>query len=541
MMNPSFNTDKSHWPWLIWPNWLWCCCLPSELPMAVFERDTSCSNGVPRLRHSLVPRCDLNTAAGRFLTSMVSTFFLPHQHVVIELPDFDDALNHVKCSSNIVVWSSIGCSAENFRINNPNLLFPLNFQESAMQHSVEGVTKVCSFYARPLYTPPSHLIPFQLLNVFEWNCPEYSPFARDPNSFCRSLIAGKIGKRCISVYNIDPDQSHCKAFRALVNGHLLVIYLYIIYSIYEELWLNFSRHVRRMNHFGQCYLQSRSRFISPGAISFIFFATDLSTTSNGPDTDETLKRYRVSKATADKNYFSFLGDNTQCGDDDHVFYNFFAFFPRKKCPFCPSCSSPSRKLLFDDAIGLFGIRFLTGQNGCKQLLQYYFLIPCIWQRTAIGNTNRLVWEECGKLSSLISVWFGLVQRAIHLVRCCLLWSARHPILRRRASQVRWCLHCAASRLFCCRIIGFITNFQLDARFVCSGSFFMLANMVLFLCCPQWDVQGRTQRVQTDHWPSAAVGTCDMLYRALLPVIETILFCTNLPHWPDWLGLIFWAV
>jgi hypothetical protein len=364
---PSFNVNESHCAAMAHSDQLdsnSVACLLVELPMAIFERDTSCSNSkciVPRLRHSLVPRCDLTTAAGRFMTSMIVTLFLLHQRVMIDLPDLDDALNRIRGSSNIVVLSSIGGSTEDFLINNPNLLFPLNLQESAMQHSVEGLL----FYTHGHYVPPpTHLMPLKLLNVFEWNCLEYSPFARDPDSFCRSLIAGEIGKRGLSVYNIDPDSVFLRDINRTA-GHFGHLSMANYYFTYEELWLNFSMHVGRMNNFGQWYLQSRSPFSVPWSFFIHLLATDLSTTSNGPDTpvDDILKRYRISKTKADRADFSFLGDNTQCGDDQHVFNDFFAFFSQdKSARFVRRVHRRAETIFSKTPLAFLDFRILTGQE-----------------------------------------------------------------------------------------------------------------------------------------------------------------------------------
>jgi hypothetical protein len=122
-------------------------CVLVELPMAIFERDTTFVDGkrfLPRLRHALVPNCTSRTAAGRFLVSMISTLFLLHQR-----------------------------GSQDFDVDNPNAMFPLNLQQSAIRHSVEGVL----FVKHGHYIPPlPHAAHFKPNNVFEWNCLEFSPF-----------------------------------------------------------------------------------------------------------------------------------------------------------------------------------------------------------------------------------------------------------------------------------------------------------------------------------------------------------------------------
>ncbi len=109
--------------------------------------------------------------------------------------------------------SSTVMPATFFRMCNPNVMFPLDLQQSALRHSVEGLL----FYSYGHYTrPPAHITSLYLNNVFEWNCIEYSPFSRDQDSFCRSLVAGEISKRGYSVYNIDP----CTSGFRFSAGHL---------------------------------------------------------------------------------------------------------------------------------------------------------------------------------------------------------------------------------------------------------------------------------------------------------------------------------
>ncbi len=338
-------------------------CLLVELPMASFERDALCSDGkcfVPPLRHSLVPQCNTNTAAGRFLVSMISTLLLLHQRVFIHLPDLDDALNRVAGKSDIVVMASFG-GYQHFHINNPNVLFPLNLQQSAMHHNVEGLL----FYTHGHYVPPpTHLLPLQLLNVFEWNCLEFSPFSRDPDSFCRSLIAGEIGKRGYSVYNIDPDSVFLRDINR-TKGHFGHLAMTNYYFTYEEMWLNFSMHVGRMNNFGQWYLQSRSPFSIPWSFFIHLLATDLRTTSNGPDTpmDDILSHYRASNISSGRYDFSFLGRFSQSGDDQHVFNDFFEFFALdRSARFVRSIYRRDTTIFLRTHSALFDFRILTGHE-----------------------------------------------------------------------------------------------------------------------------------------------------------------------------------
>lgn len=362
----SFSTNESYCATMMHVDQLSSsavACLLEELPMAIFERDAFFSDGkcfIPRVRQSLVPYCKTNSAAGRFLTSMISALFLLHQRVLIDLPDLDNALNRVVGSSNIIVMSSFGGS-QDFSISNPNVLFPLNLQQSALRHSVEGML----FYTHGRYiSPPMDLTPLRLRNVFEWNCLEYSPFARDLDSFCRSLIAGEIGKRGHSVYNIDPDSIFLRDINR-TEGHFGHLSMANYYFTYDEMWLNFSMHVGRMNNFGQWYLQSRSPFSIPWSFFILLLATDLRTTTDGSDTpiDDILRRYRASKTIANINDFSFLGPSTQCGDDQHVFNDFFQFFSQDRSARFLRRVHRRDEVLFSSLPSAFlDFRILTGQE-----------------------------------------------------------------------------------------------------------------------------------------------------------------------------------
>jgi hypothetical protein len=339
-------------------------CLLVELPMAIFERDTTFVDGkrfLPRLRHALVPNCTSRTAAGRFLVSMISTLFLLHQRVCIDLPELDDALTRAAGSSGIIVLSSFGGS-QDFDVDNPNAMFPLNLQQSAIHHSVEGVL----FYTHGQYIPPlHHAAHFKLNNVFEWNCLEFSPFARDPDSFCRSLIAGEICKRGLSVYNIDPDSVFLHDINRTKHhfGHLSMSNYYFTH---EEMWLNFSMHIGRMNNFGQWYLQSQSPFSIPWSFFVHLLATDLRTTSDGTDTpmDDIVSRYNASTRKDGERFdLSFLGASTQCGDDQHVFNDFFQFFAQdSSARFVRRVHRRDKTVLSDSVYSFLDFRILTGQE-----------------------------------------------------------------------------------------------------------------------------------------------------------------------------------
>jgi hypothetical protein len=257
--------------------------------------------------------------------------------------------------------SSFGGS-QDFDVNNPNIMFPLNLQQSAIRHSVEGVL----FYTHGHYiSPPPHAIHFKLSNVFEWNCLEFSPFARDPDSFCRSLIAGEICKRGFSVYNIDPDSVFLRDINRTKNhfGHLSMSNYYFTH---EEMWLNFSMHIGRMNNFGQWYLQSRSPFSIPWSFFVHLLATDLRTTTDGLDTpmDDIVSRYRATiQKDDDRINLSFLGTSTQCGDDQHVFNDFFQFFAKdSSARFVRRIHRRDKTVLSDFASAFLDFRILTGQE-----------------------------------------------------------------------------------------------------------------------------------------------------------------------------------
>jgi len=155
---------------------------------------------------------------------MISTLFLLHQRVIIDLPELDSVAKRVAKSSGIIIMSSFAPSADS-RLKDAGALFPLNLQQSARHHSVEGLL----FYSYGKYSPsPTHITALHLHDVFEWDCREYSPFARDPDSFCRSLIAGELSKRGYSVYNIDPDSVFLKDISRFKGafGHLAMANYY---------------------------------------------------------------------------------------------------------------------------------------------------------------------------------------------------------------------------------------------------------------------------------------------------------------------------
>ena len=173
-------------------------CLLAELPMAIFDRDSKYAAGMRRVppdRIAPISNCSATTVAGRFVSSMMSTLFLLHQRVIIDLHQLDDVAKKAADKSGIIILSSFAPSSS-YRFDDPNALFPLNLQQSARYHSVDGLL----FYTYGNYIrPPAYLTPLYLENVFEWNCLQYSPFARDSDSFCRSLMASELDKRGFSV------------------------------------------------------------------------------------------------------------------------------------------------------------------------------------------------------------------------------------------------------------------------------------------------------------------------------------------------------
>jgi hypothetical protein len=338
-------------------------CLLVDLPMAVFERDTIFRDGkryIPASQRALIVNCTERTVAGRFVISMISTLSLLHQRVFIDLPQLDVALNRAAAFSDTIILSSFAPSSD-FRIGNPNVMFPLNLQQSALRHSVEGLL----FYSYGHYTrPPAHITSLYLNNVFEWNCIEYSPFSRDPDSFCRSLVAGEISKRGYSVYNIDPDSVFLQDI-SRVKGHYGHLAMTNYYFNNEEMWLNFSTHVGRMNNFGQWFLESRSPFSVAWSFFIHLLATDFLTTTNpelDSSVDEVLMRYATSK-TSDRYDIAVIGQNTQCGDDQHVFNDFFQFFAQESSArFLRRVFRRDESVVVESSTAFLEFRILTGRE-----------------------------------------------------------------------------------------------------------------------------------------------------------------------------------
>lgn len=351
-------------------------CLLIELPMAIFERDTIFHDGkryVPRARGSPISNCTEHTVAGRFVASMISTLFLLHQRVFIDLPLLDVMLSRVAGISKIIVLSSFA-SAQDFHINDASAVFPLNFQESARLHHVEGLL----FYTYGYYfPPPARMTHLHLHDVFQWNCLEYSPLARDPDSFCRSLIAGEICKRGYSVYNIDPDSVFLRDINREQGfyGHLSMANYYFTN---EEMWLNYSFHVGRMNNFGQWFLQARSPFSVPWSFFVHLLATDLLTTSSGPHwhIDDVVNRYTALKMANRDSLSLLLGPNTQCGDDQHVFNDFFNFFAEdKNARFLRSVRRRNEAVLSQSPMAFLDFRILTGRENAMAISYCRGVIP----------------------------------------------------------------------------------------------------------------------------------------------------------------------
>jgi hypothetical protein len=338
-------------------------CLLVELPMAIFERDTTFSHGkrfVPTVRTALVPNCSAHTVAGRFLSSMISTLFLLHQRVLIDLPELDVVANRVANGSRVIILASFA-TVEDYRVDDPTANFPLNLEQSARNHSVEGLL----FYTHGKYRPPpTSITPLDLRDVYEWNCRDYLPFARDPDSMCRSLMASELGKRGYSVYNIDPDSAFLKDI-SRVKGYFGHLAMANYYFSNEEMWLNYSMNVGRMNNFGQWYLETQSPF----SVAWSFFvhqlATDILTRSSGPDAniDDILRRYARIQKSDRSDLIAVFGHDTQIGDDQHVFNDFFNFFSQESSArFLRRIIRRDEIVVSESSTAFLDFRILTGQE-----------------------------------------------------------------------------------------------------------------------------------------------------------------------------------
>jgi hypothetical protein len=133
-----------------------------------------------------------------------------------------------------------------------------------------------------------------------------------------------------------------------------------------------------MNNFGQWFLQARSPFSVPWSFFVHLLATDLLTTSSGPHwhIDDVVNRYTALKMANRDSLSLLLGPNTQCGDDQHVFNDFFNFFAEdKNARFLRSVRRRNEAVLSQSPMAFLDFRILTGRENAMAISYCRGVIP----------------------------------------------------------------------------------------------------------------------------------------------------------------------